>query len=146
MRIFVEETVMTENKKQNQKTVEEYLDTLPKEVRATLEKIRQTIKKVVPEAEEVISYQMPAFKFHGMLVWYAAFKNHYSLFVRSKVLQAFNDELKPYETSKATIKISLDQPVPVGLVTKIVKFGAKENLARSQLKTSRKKVKLGQKK
>ena len=82
---------------------------------------------------------MPAFKFHGMLVWFAAFKNHYSLFVRSKVLQVFKEELKPYEPTKATIKFPLDKPVPVQLVTKIVKFGAKENLEKAQLKTKRKK-------
>lgn len=129
---------MTTIKKKQPKTVEEYLDTLPDGVRANLEKIRKTVKKAVPEAEEVISYQMPAFKFHGMLVWFAAFKNHYSLFVRTTVLQVFKDELKPYESSKATIKFPLDTPVPVQLVRKIVRFVAKENLEKAQLKTKKK--------
>ncbi len=121
------------------KDIDSYLAIQPENVRVILEKLRQTIKKAVPEAEEVISYQMLAFKFHGMLVWFAAFKNHYSIFVRPKVLQAFKDELKPYELAKSAIKFPLDKPLPVQLVTKIVRFGAKENLGKAQLKTKRKK-------
>lgn len=120
------------------KNVQEYLDAFPDNIKATLEKIRNTIKKAVPEAEEIISYQMPAFKFHGMLIWFAAFKNHYSLFA-PKALQVFKDELTSFETTKSAIKFPLDKPVPVQLVTKIVKFIAKENLIKEQLKTKKKK-------
>ena len=120
-------------------TVDEYLALLSTQIKATLEQLRQTIKKAAPEAEEVISYQMPAFKFHGILVWFAAFKNHYSLFVRPKVLQVFKDELKQYETSKSAIRFPLDKPVHVQLVTKIVRLTAKENLEKARLKTKRKK-------
>lgn len=122
------------------KNIDEYLDTLPEKIRDIIEKIRQTIKKAVPQAEEVISYQMPAFKFHGMLIWFAAFKNHYSLFA-PKALQVFKDELTSYETTKSAIKFPLDKPAPVQLVTKIVKFIAKENLVKAQLKTKKKKIK-----
>jgi uncharacterized protein YdhG (YjbR/CyaY superfamily) len=121
------------------KDIDSYLAIQPENVRVILEEIRQTIKKAVPEAEEVISYQMPAFRFHGMLVWFAAFKNHYSVFIRPNVLQVFMDELKPFELAKSAIKFPLDKPVPIQLVTKIVKFGAKVNLENAQLKSKGKK-------
>lgn len=121
------------------KDVVSYLACLSEGERVTLGKIRQSIKKAVPGAEEVISYQMPAFKFHGMLVWFAAFKNHYSLFIRPKVLQFFKDELKQYATSKSAIKFPKDKPVPVRLVSKIVRYGAKVNQEKARLKTKRKK-------
>jgi uncharacterized protein YdhG (YjbR/CyaY superfamily) len=129
---------MTVNKNQRPKNVDEYLDTLHEDARIILEQLRGIIKKAVPEAEEVISYNMPAFKFHGMLVWFAAFKNHYSIFMRPRILEIFKDELKPYESTKATIKFSLDKPLPVRFVTKIIKFGAKENLEKSRLKIKKK--------
>ena len=119
--------------------VDEYLAALPDNVIKTLKTLRQTIRIAVPEAEEVISYQMPVFKFHGMLIWYAAFKKHYSLFVHPPVLLGFKDELKPYQLSKSGIRIPLDEPVPVQLVTEIVRLGAKLNLEREQLKSKRKK-------
>ncbi len=103
------------------------------DIQKILEKIRQTIKKAVPDAEEVISYGMPAFKFQGMLAWFAAFKNHYSVFMRPKSLQVFKEDLKQYELSKSAIKIPLDEPVPVRLVTKIIKYGAKQNLEKAEL-------------
>jgi uncharacterized protein YdhG (YjbR/CyaY superfamily) len=118
--------------------VDEYLAALPEKLRETLEKLRQTIKNAAPEAEEVISYQMPAFKFHGMLVYFAAFSNHYSLFVNPAVLQVFKGELKAYSLSKSAIRFSLDTPVQVELVTKIVQFGIIENLKKAELKTKRK--------
>ena len=125
----------------NQKplNVDEYLTALPDNVRESLETLRQTIKNAVPDAEEVISYQMPAFKFHGMLIWYAAFKKHYSLFAHPPVLLGFKDELKSYQLSKSGIRIPLDEPVPVQLITEIVRLGAKVNLEREQLKSKRKK-------
>ena len=98
--------------------------------------MRQTIKVAVPEADELISYQMPAFKFNGMLAWYAPFKNHYSLFVPG-VLEFFKDELASYQLSKGGIRFPLDHPVQVELVTKIVQYKAKENLMKAQLKAKR---------
>lgn len=120
-------------------SVDEYLAALPAKLRETLEKLRQTIKSAAPEAEEVISYQMPAFKFHGMLVYFAAFKNHYSLFVNPAVLLTFRDELNVYSLSKSAIRFSLEMPVQVDLVKKIVQYGAVENLRKAQLKTKKKK-------
>jgi uncharacterized protein YdhG (YjbR/CyaY superfamily) len=112
------------------KTVKEYIAAQPPKARIALEKIRQTIKKAVPTSEEVISYGMPAFKYHGMLVWFAAPKDHYALYARPKFWDKL--EIKQYRTSKSTIKFPLDKPVPINLITKIVKYIAKENLKNSK--------------
>jgi uncharacterized protein YdhG (YjbR/CyaY superfamily) len=113
-------------------SVEAYMAGLPQEYRAALEKLRATIKAAAPEATEAISYQMPAFKDHGrLLVSYAAFKDHYSLFPMStKVIEALGEELKPYASGKGTIRFELDRPLPVRLVKKVVKVRLDENAAR----------------
>jgi uncharacterized protein YdhG (YjbR/CyaY superfamily) len=118
------------------KYIDTYIGQQPENVRGILTKIRQTIKKAVPEAEEVISYQMPAFRFHGILVWFAAFNHHYSIFIRPHILKNFEEELKSLELSKSKsgIKIPINKPVPVKLLTKIIKAGAKTNLKNAQLK------------
>ena len=103
------------------KTIDEYLAALPDDARTTLEKLRKLIKATAPKAEEVISYQMPAFKYHGMLVFFAAFKDHSSLFPGSSVIEAHKEELKAYETSKGTIRFPKDKPIPMALVRKLVK-------------------------
>jgi len=112
-------------------SVEEYLAALPAHKRTALEKLRKTIKAAAPEAAETISYQMPAFKDHGrILVYYAAFKDHYSLFPASEsVMEALGDELKPYFAGKGTIRFDADKPLPAALVRKIVKARIEENAA-----------------
>jgi uncharacterized protein YdhG (YjbR/CyaY superfamily) len=117
-------------------TVDEYIGTFAKDVQGDLEKIRQTIKKAVPEAEEVISYQLPAFEFHGMLIYFSAYKEHYSLSFPPPftLFEVFKQELSPYEVSKTTIKILMDKPLPLDLVSEIVKYRAKENLERGKKK------------
>jgi len=119
------------------KEIDNYIIQQPENVRGIIAELRQTIKKAVPEAEELISYKMPAFRFHGMLVWYAPFKNHYSIFVRPHILKNFKNELKAFETSKSNsaIKIPLDKPVPVDLLTRIIKLAAKLNLENEELKS-----------
>ncbi len=113
------------------KSVDEYVGTLPKDVQDTLETVRRTIQKAVPEAEELISYQMPAFKFHGPVLYFSAFKNHYSLFGATEgVRRAFKKELSRYEVTKGTIRFPLDERVPVKLIRGIAKYRAKENLER----------------
>src|SRR4051812_5579975 len=102
-------------------TIDEYIALQPSQLRATLEQLRQIIKKAAPDAEEVISYQMPGFKFQGMLVWFAATKNHYGFYPFSKTLEVFKNKLKPYDLSKGTIRFPLDKPLPVKLITEIVK-------------------------
>ena len=115
-------------------SVEDYLAALPEEPRVALEKLRKTIRAAAPEATETISYQMPAFKDHGrMLVYYAAFKNHCSLFPASRaVIEALGEELKPYFTGKGTIRFHADSPLPTALVKKLVKARIEENAARSR--------------
>ncbi len=109
------------------KDVDEYISTLPQNVQAVLQKLRQVIKEAAPEAEEVISYQMPAFKLNGILVWFAAFKDHISFFPKVSAIQAFKDKLANYETSKGTIRFPLNEPIPFDLVEEIVRFRVKEN-------------------
>jgi uncharacterized protein YdhG (YjbR/CyaY superfamily) len=118
------------------KEVDEYIELQSAKVRNILTEIRQTIKETVPEAEEFISYRMPAFRFHGMLVWYAAFTHHYSIFIPGQIMNLFQDELKPFELSKSNsgIKIPLDKPVPVQLLSKIIKTAAQANLEKAHLK------------
>jgi len=110
-------------------TVDDYLAALPKEARATLEKIRKTIKAVAPKATEVISYQMPMYKHHGMLVGFAAFKDHCSFFPGAKPIATHKDELKAYKTSKGTIRFPVGKPLPAALVKKLVKTRIAENEA-----------------
>ncbi len=111
------------------KTVDEYLAGLPEPARSTLKHIRAVIKSVVPKkTTEVISYGIPMFKFNGMLVGYAAFKNHCSLFpTGSGVLDRFEKELKGHRVSKGTIHFPQDKPLPDALVKKIVKARVAEN-------------------
>jgi uncharacterized protein YdhG (YjbR/CyaY superfamily) len=121
------------------KTVEEYLSALPENKRVVAEKLRAIIKQAAPKAEEMISYNMPAFKLNGILVYYAAHKEHIGFYPGAAINKEFLDELVGYETSKGTIKFSLAKPLPVGLIKKIVKFRLKENEERVRIKESRRK-------
>ena len=113
-------------------TVDDYMAALPDGSRAALEKLRTTIKAAAPEATETLSYHLPAFKDRGrILVYYAAFKDHYSLFPASKaVIATLAEELKPYVSGKGTIRFEAGRPLPVALVKKIVKARLEENAAR----------------
>src|SRR5258706_8700456 len=99
-----------------------------------MEKLRQIVNKNAPGAEEVISYGMPAYKLHGMLLYFSAFTNHYSLFAFPNAIIAFKDKLKDYELSKGTIKFSYNKPVPIKLITEIVKYKVNENIKKYQSK------------
>ena len=111
------------------KTVDEYLANTPEPAQSTLKHIRSVIRSVVPKAAtEVISYGIPMFKYNGMLVGYAAFKKHCSLFpTGSGVIEKFAKELKGYKTSRGTIQFPSDEPLPDALVKKIVRERVKEN-------------------
>jgi uncharacterized protein YdhG (YjbR/CyaY superfamily) len=107
--------------------VGEYLAGVPKSTRAVLDKLRATIRSAAPaDATEVISYGIPAFKQKRVLVWYAAFSNHCSLFPTASVIEEFRDELKGFATSKGTIQFPIDKPLPVTLIKKIVKARGRE--------------------
>ncbi len=122
-------------------TIDEYFALQPMEKREVLEKLRFTIAKAAPQAEEVISYQMPAFKFHGMLVYFAAAKNHVGFYPMPKVIEVFKDQLKNYELTKGTIRFPYDKPLPVKLITEIVKYRVNANLEKAQLMLDSKGVK-----
>ncbi len=104
------------------KNVDEYLAGVPEPARSTLSKIRAAIRSVVPpETIETISYRIPAFKYKEVLVWFAAFSDHCSLFPTAAVIEAFKNELKGFTTSKGTIHFPTDKPLPIALVKKLVK-------------------------
>ncbi len=109
------------------KTVEEYFSTLAEPAKTLMEQMRATIKKAAPGAEEVISYNMPAFRLNGMLVWYAAFTSHIGLYPRASGIEAFKKELAGYKNAKGSVQFPMDRPLPVALITRIVKFRVKEN-------------------
>jgi len=111
-------------------SIDEYIKTFPPDVQKTLEKMRRTIRKAVPEAEEAISYQIPTFKLNGDLVYFAAFKKHIGFFPTSSGISAFKKELSKYKTSRGAAQFPLDQPIPYDLVTRIVLFRKKENLGK----------------
>lgn len=104
--------------------VDEYMAQLPEERRAVMEQLRRTIRAAAPDATEVISYNMPAFKLHGIfLVSYEAFKRHYSIFPWSDaMLEELGDGLRPHAVGRGTIRFPADEPIPLELVTAIVEF------------------------
>jgi uncharacterized protein YdhG (YjbR/CyaY superfamily) len=113
-------------------TIDEYIKTFPMEIQNILEKMRQSIRRAAPEAAEAISYQMPAFKQNGILVYFAAHKNHIGFYPTSSGIAAFKQELSSYKGSKGAVQFPLDQPIPFDLVERIVKFRAQENLAKKK--------------
>lgn len=117
----------TKTKFQN---IDEYISLFPKDVQAILESLRQTIRKAAPKAEEAISYQMPTFKLNGNLVHFAAYKNHVGFYPTPSGIEAFKKELSKYKNSKGAVQFPIDEKLPLGLITKIVKFRVKEDLAK----------------
>ena len=114
------------------RTVDEYLAGFPAATRRILQEVRQTIKKAAPQAEEVISYNMPAFKLHGVLVYYAGYQKHIGFYPTPSAIKAFQKELAQYESSKGAVQFPIDEPMPVELITKIVQFRVRENLAKEK--------------
>jgi len=110
-------------------TIDEYIETFPDDVKAILQKMRQTIKQAAPGAVEAISYGMPTFKLNGRnLVHFAAFKSHIGFYPIPSGIEAFKDELSPYKQGKGSVQFPLDKPIPYGLVEMIVKYRVKEEL------------------
>lgn len=125
------------------KTIDEYHSTFLPEIAKRLETIRGIIKKVAPDAEEVISYQIPAFKYLGYLIYYSAYKTHISISspFSPALLAEFETELAKYKTSKAAIQFPNKEPLPIGLIKKIVQFRKKENEAKNSVEPKMKKGK-----
>jgi uncharacterized protein YdhG (YjbR/CyaY superfamily) len=125
------------------KSVDDYIATKPEAVQAILERVRGAIRKAVPRAKEVISYQIPAYKLDGgTVIFFAGWKEHYSLYPASdRLVKAFKSDLAPYKVSKGTIRFPLDEPVPAKLIADIAKFRAKETLERLKAKSAIRAVK-----
>jgi uncharacterized protein YdhG (YjbR/CyaY superfamily) len=126
--------------KTNFKSVDEYIAGQPAANQKILKLLRSTIRKALPKAEEVISYQIPAFKVNGgAVLYFAGWKQHYSLYpANGRLVAAFEEELAPYEISKGTIRFPLSEPVPVKLISDIARFRAVEAALSVKTKTSAK--------
>ena len=117
------------------KTIDEYIAGFPPDVQELLQKVRATIQKAAPEAEETISYKIPTFNLNGRyLIYFAGYKKHISLYPAPIGNPEFAEEIAPYESGKGTLKFPLDGPIPFRLITRIVKFRAKENSRRAGAK------------
>jgi uncharacterized protein YdhG (YjbR/CyaY superfamily) len=120
------------------KNIDEYIAGFPQDVQEILARVRLTIKKAAPAAEETISYQIPTFTLKGNLVHFAAFKKHIGSYPTSTGIEKFKDELSVYEGAKGSVKFPLDKPIPFALISRIVKFRVRENLARAAAKGKKK--------
>jgi uncharacterized protein YdhG (YjbR/CyaY superfamily) len=128
-----------QNKEASYRSIDEYIALFPENIQKILEEIRTTIKASAPEAEERISYQMPAFALKGILVYFAAWKDHIGFYPTSSGTQAFKQELSIYDGSKGTVKFPIGKPLPLELISRIVKFRVAENLKKAEMKTKKRK-------
>ena len=120
-------------------TIDEYIYLFPEETRKKLEQLRMTIRKAAPDAEEMISYQMPAYKCQGMLVYFAGYKNHIGFYPTASGIAAFKEELSVYKSAKGAVQFPIDKPLPLKLIAEIVAFRVKENAAKAAMKAKKKK-------
>ncbi len=118
--------------KKEVKTIDDYIAGYPESVAVKLRTIRAIVKKMAPEAQEVISYHMPAFKLNGILIYFAVYAHHIGLYPYPATQEAFQKELSKYKTGKGSIQFSLDKPLPVPLIRGIIKYRLKEKLAQKK--------------
>lgn len=118
--------------------IDGYIATFPADVRKALEEVRTTIQKAAPKAEEVISYDIPTFRLNGNLVHFAAYTRHIGFYPGAAGIEAFKKEIASYKSAKGSVQFPLDQPLPLGLITKIVKYRVKMNLEKAKTKKSTK--------
>jgi uncharacterized protein YdhG (YjbR/CyaY superfamily) len=119
--------------------IDSYLALVPGDYRAALQNLREIIKGIVPEAEEVITYQIPAFKLHGALVGFAAFKNHCSFFImHGSLLEMFKDELNDFKIAQSTVQFTPDKPIPTPLIEKMVRAKLAYNIQAAKEKAEKK--------
>jgi uncharacterized protein YdhG (YjbR/CyaY superfamily) len=116
------------------KDIDEYIAAFPPDVQGILQKIRSTIQTAAPEAQETINYAIPTFTLHGNLVHFAAFKKHIGFYPTPTGVEKFKAELAAYEMAKGSVQFPLDEPIPYGLISEIVKYRVQENLARAEAK------------
>lgn len=122
-------------------TIDEYMTGFNPPVRAKLEEIRAAIRQAAPQAAETINYQIPTFTLNGNLVHFAAFKNHIGFYPTPSGIEAFKKELSAYEGAKGSVQFPLDQPLPLGLIAKIVKFRVKQNQEKGKIDSRRGRLK-----
>jgi uncharacterized protein YdhG (YjbR/CyaY superfamily) len=118
------------------RSIDEYIAAAPDEAKGSLRSLRTAIKAAAPGASEKISYQIPAFSLEGSLVYFAAFKNHIGFYPTSSGIAAFKSELAAYETSRGTVRFPIDKPLPLKLISRIVKFRAAENTKRAKARSA----------
>jgi uncharacterized protein YdhG (YjbR/CyaY superfamily) len=116
--------------KDHYQNIDEYIALYPKDIQKRLSKIRRLIQRIAPQAKEKISYQLPAFYYHGNLVYFGAFKNHIGFYPAGSAIKKFAQRLKPYQHSKGAIQFPNDEEIPYELIADIVKFRLKENIKR----------------
>lgn len=115
-------------------TIDEYIIQSPMEVQEILNTLRNVIKEAAPDAEEKISYKMPAFSLYGSLVYFAAYKNHIGFYPTASGIEAFKDELAVYKSSKGAVQFPIGKPLPYELISRIVKYRVDENMKKSEEK------------
>lgn len=120
--------------KTNFQSIDEYIASFPEETQKILQEIRAAIKAAAPNAEEKISYQMPTFFLNGNLIHFAAFKNHIGIYPTPSGTEAFKEEIAKYKTAKGSIQLPLGEPMPLKLISRIVKFRVSENLQKPKTK------------
>ena len=119
------------------RSVDDYLTRVPEPGRTMLKKMRAAIRSAVPrDATETVSYRVPAFTRDGVLVWYAAFADHCSLFPGGAIVETFKSDLKDFKTSKGTIQFPLDRPLPIGLIKRIVRARVAQHEAKKRSRTT----------
>ena len=116
------------------KNFEEYFSRFPQDVQMKLQQLRETIAKAAPGADELISYMMPAYRYHGVLVYFAGYKNHIGFYATPTGHTAFEKALSVYKQGKGSVQFPLDKPLPLSLISKIVKFRVKQNLEKAHAK------------
>jgi uncharacterized protein YdhG (YjbR/CyaY superfamily) len=122
---------MTANKT-SPKNIDEYIADFPLDIQEILKKVRATIKKAAPDAEEIINYGIPTFTLKGNLVHFAGFKTHIGFYPTPSGIEKFKKDLSVYKWAKGSVQFPLDKPIPYGLITKIVKFSVKENMEKAK--------------
>ena len=123
-----------ETGKMTPSNIDEYIANFPEDIQAILQKIRKIVHESAPDAQEKISYQMPTFALNGNLVHFAAFKNHIGFYPTPSGTEKFKKEIARYKAAKGSIQFPLGEPIPYDLISKIVKFRVKENLAKAKKK------------
>lgn len=126
-----------DNKNKKAESIDEYIANFPSQIQKKLQQVRRTIKKAAPEAEEAISYAIPTYKLNGNLVHFAAFNNHIGFYPTPNGIEEFEKELSVYQQGKGSVQFPLDKPMPLDLISRMVKYRVKKNLEKSPPKKKR---------